>query len=161
MFENLGSIADWAVIFILVLLIFGPEKLPQIAQTIGKTVREIKKAISGITEDLKDNLTKTEEPVTKHSLPEPPAEDYSAQHSESAEHSEHSEHSPYPEYTASYGDETYSAYPEDAPPEPHTDVPADAAPHHEPQPPKEEPAAAHDEHHGPTAEVKHPDHTAH
>jgi sec-independent protein translocase protein TatA len=35
--------SELVVIFIIVFLIFGPKKLPQIARTIGKGIREFKK----------------------------------------------------------------------------------------------------------------------
>jgi sec-independent protein translocase protein TatA len=40
--------AELAVIFILVLLLFGPDKLPELARNLGKGVREFRK----VTADL-------------------------------------------------------------------------------------------------------------
>ncbi len=38
------------VILLALLLIFGPKKLPELGQSIGKTIREFKKATSDLTE---------------------------------------------------------------------------------------------------------------
>lgn len=38
------------VILVLALIIFGPNKLPDLARTLGRTVREFKKASEGIDE---------------------------------------------------------------------------------------------------------------
>lgn len=38
------------VILLALLLIFGPKKLPELGQSIGKTIREFKKAASDLTE---------------------------------------------------------------------------------------------------------------
>lgn len=40
--------ADLIVIFVLALLLFGPDKLPDLARTIGKGVREIRKVTSEV-----------------------------------------------------------------------------------------------------------------
>jgi TatA/E family protein of Tat protein translocase len=50
------------VIFILVLLLFGPDKLPELARGIGRGLREIRKATDEVRSQLKidefDDLTK-------------------------------------------------------------------------------------------------------
>lgn len=42
-----------AVIFILVLILFGPDKIPDLARTIGKGVREIRKATNEIRSQIR------------------------------------------------------------------------------------------------------------
>lgn len=44
------------IIAIVALLIVGPNKLPDLAKSLGKGFREFKKATDGVTEDLKDAL---------------------------------------------------------------------------------------------------------
>lgn len=48
MFEGLLQPMHLLVILIIVLIIFGPGKLPQIGAGLGKSIREFKKAISEI-----------------------------------------------------------------------------------------------------------------
>ena len=49
------------IIFIVALLVFGPKKLPELARTLGKGVRELKSAMQG----LKDNIDDVEKDITK------------------------------------------------------------------------------------------------
>lgn len=42
------------VILILALIIFGPNKLPDLAKTLGRTVREFKKSLEWDDEDAKE-----------------------------------------------------------------------------------------------------------
>jgi len=38
--------AELGVIFVLVLLLFGPDKLPELARNVGKGIREVRKMTS-------------------------------------------------------------------------------------------------------------------
>lgn len=55
MFNNLGW-AELAVLFVLGMLIFGPERLPKVAADAGRLVRELKRMASGVSSDLRDEL---------------------------------------------------------------------------------------------------------
>lgn len=46
MFEGAFQPMHWLVILVIVLIIFGPGKLPEIGSSIGKAIRGFKKAIS-------------------------------------------------------------------------------------------------------------------
>ena len=48
------------LIFAVVLLFFGAKKLPGLAGSLGKSIREFKKATSGIEEDIKNSLEPSE-----------------------------------------------------------------------------------------------------
>jgi sec-independent protein translocase protein TatA len=48
---NFGP-AEMLVIAIFALLVFGPRRLPEIARSVGKAVREFKKATSEFTQEL-------------------------------------------------------------------------------------------------------------
>ena len=48
MFEKLGA-GEIILILVVVLLIFGPSKLPALGKSIGEGMREFKKSISGVS----------------------------------------------------------------------------------------------------------------
>ena len=52
------------IIAIIALLVVGPEKLPELAKTLGKGLSEFKKATEGATEELKGALKDDEKPKT-------------------------------------------------------------------------------------------------
>ena len=52
---NLGP-TELILILGVALIIFGPGKLPELGQTLGKTIREFKGAINNIDEDIKKDL---------------------------------------------------------------------------------------------------------
>jgi sec-independent protein translocase protein TatA len=73
----MGLLSHWPLILILVvvLIIFGPGKLPQIGGAIGSAIKEFRKA----TTELKDDLARSTEqqepdaPVTGAGYPQPAA----------------------------------------------------------------------------------------
>ena len=60
-FNNFGildlSTPDLAIILLIVLLLFGSKKLPELSKSLGTSVRELKKGLSDAT-DAKDELKK-------------------------------------------------------------------------------------------------------
>ncbi|MDH7604171.1 MAG: twin-arginine translocase TatA/TatE family subunit [Melioribacter sp.] len=52
MFGNLGA-SEILIIVLVVLLLFGAKKIPELAQGIGKGMREFKKALRDVEEDIK------------------------------------------------------------------------------------------------------------
>ncbi len=40
------SIVHWAVVIVIVLLFFGPSKLPQLGKSLGEAIRDFKKGVS-------------------------------------------------------------------------------------------------------------------
>lgn len=58
------------MIMFIVLLLFGADKLPELARGMGKTIREVKKATSGVEQEIKKAMD--EEPAGK-TLPKPTA----------------------------------------------------------------------------------------
>ncbi|MBI4824997.1 MAG: twin-arginine translocase subunit TatB [Nitrospirae bacterium] len=40
------------IIFIVALIVFGPKRLPELGRTLGKGIRELKSALSGVTESI-------------------------------------------------------------------------------------------------------------
>lgn len=68
-----GWIGPWeiAILLVIVLLVFGPKRLPEMGRSLGKGMREFKNSITGKDEDLPAELpatTETEkEPVSASS----------------------------------------------------------------------------------------------
>jgi sec-independent protein translocase protein TatA len=52
MFGNLGA-TEIILIVLVVLILFGSKKIPELAQGIGKGMREFKKALNDVQEDIK------------------------------------------------------------------------------------------------------------
>ena len=50
MFSNIG-IPGLILIIILVLILFGPKKLPELGRAVGQTLREFKTSVRGLTND--------------------------------------------------------------------------------------------------------------
>ena len=59
MFENLGG-AEVLVIFLVILIFFGPKKIPELATSLGKGMRKFRDAKEGLEDQLK---TVMKEPV--------------------------------------------------------------------------------------------------
>ncbi|HVF20211.1 MAG TPA: Sec-independent protein translocase protein TatB [Mycobacteriales bacterium] len=55
MFNNLGW-GESAVLLVLALLVFGPERLPRMAAQAGRMVRQFKQMANGVTDDLKREI---------------------------------------------------------------------------------------------------------
>jgi len=53
--DGLGG-PELLLIFFVILLLFGGEKLPELARGLGKSVREFKKATAGVEEEIKKAL---------------------------------------------------------------------------------------------------------
>ncbi|MDH5721254.1 MAG: twin-arginine translocase TatA/TatE family subunit [Spirochaetia bacterium] len=62
----IGSLGPWelAIIFLIVLILFGGKKLPGVARSIGSAITEFKKGISGASVSL-DESEKQEKEDTK------------------------------------------------------------------------------------------------
>lgn len=71
---NFGP-AEMLVIGVFALLVFGPQKLPEMARQFGRAIREFKKATSELTDELKLGMdqpaptTKTKAAETKTDPP--------------------------------------------------------------------------------------------
>ncbi len=73
---NLGF-PEIIVILVIVLLLFGPKKLPELAKGIGQSVREFRKGTQGLKDELEGSLKDDPKPVVAqvhtaqvHSTPE-------------------------------------------------------------------------------------------
>ena len=58
---HLGSPSHWFILFVLVLIVFGAKRLPEIARNLGKGLAEFKKAKKEFEEQLHKEETKSSE----------------------------------------------------------------------------------------------------
>lgn len=52
------------VIFIVALLVFGPKKLPELARTLGKGVRDLRQAMSSVKEQIDSEIREVKDPIS-------------------------------------------------------------------------------------------------
>jgi len=57
MFDNIGTV-ELVIISVVVLLLFGAKKLPEFAQGLGKGIREFKKNLKDVEDDIKISTPK-------------------------------------------------------------------------------------------------------
>ena len=64
---RIGPFGIWEIIIILllVLLFFGPRRLPELAKSIGQSVREFRKGIRDVKEDIALDLKEEEQKTAK------------------------------------------------------------------------------------------------
>ncbi|MBT2695727.1 twin-arginine translocase TatA/TatE family subunit [Bacillus sp. ISL-55] len=55
MFSNIGF-PGLILILVIALIIFGPNKLPEIGRAVGKSMREFKNATNGLADDVKKEI---------------------------------------------------------------------------------------------------------
>ena len=58
MFGSIG-LPELIVIFIIALLIFGPKKLPEVGKSVGKAIKEFKKASDELRTKVEDEINAT------------------------------------------------------------------------------------------------------
>lgn len=59
------SMTEIVIIAILALVLLGPDRLPEAAKTIGKTVRDLKKATDGLKDQIETELYQAERSLEK------------------------------------------------------------------------------------------------
>jgi sec-independent protein translocase protein TatA len=59
MFGNLGS-GELLIIILVLLLLFGAKKIPELAQGLGKGMKEFKKSLKEVEDEIKTDDTKKE-----------------------------------------------------------------------------------------------------
>lgn len=70
--EGIGG-PELMMIMFIVLLLFGANRLPELARGIGKSIREFKKAAGGVEEEVRRAMAEPEEPLPKKFPTHPPA----------------------------------------------------------------------------------------
>jgi sec-independent protein translocase protein TatA len=66
---NVGP-TELMVILVLALIVFGPKKLPEMGKSIGKGLREFRKAQTEIRREISDGLKETPSPQAGSAAPE-------------------------------------------------------------------------------------------
>ena len=59
---------EWIIVLVVIILIFGPSKIPELARSVGKAITEFRKGIKGTQEDVLEspkNNAETDEEVKK------------------------------------------------------------------------------------------------
>jgi sec-independent protein translocase protein TatA len=59
-FISLPGGPEWLVIFVIILIVFGPKNLPKIGKAIGQGMREFKNASDGITRAIEEEVSAAE-----------------------------------------------------------------------------------------------------
>jgi len=59
------SMTEIVIIAVLALVLLGPDRLPEAAKTIGKTVRDLKKATDGLKDQIEAELHQAERSIDK------------------------------------------------------------------------------------------------
>jgi sec-independent protein translocase protein TatA len=79
-----GNPADWAIIFVIALILFGPKKLPELGQQLGQALREFRKIaddVTGATDSVRSEVRRVSTPsrclsnattIRKHPNRKPP-----------------------------------------------------------------------------------------
>jgi sec-independent protein translocase protein TatA len=57
------------VIIVLALIIFGPRRLPEIGRTVGKSMREFRRAASELRAEIENDLDEEEPPTPRKRTP--------------------------------------------------------------------------------------------
>ena len=71
---NLGA-AELITLAVLALLIFGPRKLPEIARSAGRALRELRSVTQDLRQELEAGLNETEETKPTRSVDSEPISD--------------------------------------------------------------------------------------
>jgi len=57
------SLPELVVIFVVALIVFGPNKLPEIGRALGKGIGELKKALNGVKEQVDSEINTIKQPA--------------------------------------------------------------------------------------------------
>ncbi|GGE82552.1 twin-arginine translocase TatA/TatE family subunit [Priestia taiwanensis] len=64
MFSNIG-IPGLILILILALIVFGPQKLPELGRSFGNMLKEFKKATGNLTDEIKEEAKEVKDAIQK------------------------------------------------------------------------------------------------
>lgn len=58
------------LVFIVILIVFGPSKIPEFSKALGRGIREIKMALRGVKESVEEAVSQGEQDLTGMSQPD-------------------------------------------------------------------------------------------
>lgn len=64
------------LVFIVILIVFGPGKLPEFSKTLGRGIREIKMALRGVKESVEEVVSQGEQDIKGMSQPDIPYKEW-------------------------------------------------------------------------------------
>jgi sec-independent protein translocase protein TatA len=67
---NIGP-TELIVVLVIALIVFGPRRLPEVGRTVGKSLREFRKASQDLRDELNINLDEDDPPATRPAPGEP------------------------------------------------------------------------------------------
>lgn len=63
MFEGLFQPTHLIIILVIVLIVFGPKRLPEIGGAVGKSIREFRSSTKDITKEFKSSMDEVKSPI--------------------------------------------------------------------------------------------------
>lgn len=82
--QNLRA-PELILIFLVVLLLFGAKRLPELFKSFGKSIKEFKKATSDIENDVRNAMEAEDEPTPAKRAPRPESQQVEATKSDATE----------------------------------------------------------------------------
>lgn len=84
-----GSVWHWVIVLLVVVLLFGAKKIPELAKGLGSGIKNFKKAVKeddeeGSVEPLEPEVAKVEKPVKKRAVKSPSTKSKTASATQSA-----------------------------------------------------------------------------
>ncbi|MCM3566906.1 twin-arginine translocase TatA/TatE family subunit [Neobacillus mesonae] len=67
MLSNIG-VPGLILILVVALIVFGPNKLPEMGRAVGKSIREFKRAADGIADDIKEEIKSDVQEAKKENI---------------------------------------------------------------------------------------------
>jgi TatA/E family protein of Tat protein translocase len=64
------TLPELVVIFVVALIVFGPNKLPEIGRALGKGIGELKKALNGVKEQVDSEINTINQPPSDEGRPQ-------------------------------------------------------------------------------------------
>ena len=56
---------EWLLIILFVIIFFGAKRIPELARSLGKGIREFKDATKGVQKEIEEGINNTDQPSTK------------------------------------------------------------------------------------------------